>query len=53
MVHPPYNSLRTPFRLHTIPLQTYERRAIEQWLAGERERGTVPVSPLTGEPLKD
>ena len=33
--------------------QTYERAAIEQWLAEERERGAVPISPLTGEPLKD
>ena len=45
----PYDPLRPPTR----PSQTYERRAIEQWLAGERERGAVPVSPLTGEPLKD
>jgi len=29
--------------------QTYERRAIEEWLA----KGKVPISPLTGEPLKD
>ena len=29
--------------------QTYERRAIEEWLM----KGAVPTSPLTGEPLKD
>ena len=29
--------------------QTYERRAIEAWL----EKGDVPISPLTGEPLQD
>ena len=29
--------------------QTYERRAIEEWL----QKGDVPTSPLTGEPLKD
>ena len=29
--------------------QTYERRAIEAWI----KKGTVPISPLTGEPLED
>ena len=29
--------------------QTYERSAIEAWLM----KGSVPISPLTGEPLKD
>lgn len=30
--------------------QTYERRAIEEWLT---MKGAVPTSPLTGEPLQD
>ena len=29
--------------------QTYERRAIEEWF----KKDVVPISPLTGEPLKD
>ena len=30
--------------------QTYERRAIEEWLT---KAGSVPISPMTGETLKD
>ena len=34
--------------------QTYERKAIEEWLQRSTgEDGCVPTSPLTGEPLKD
>ena len=33
--------------------QTYERRAIEEWLKKGDLNGGVPTSPLTGEPLKD
>ena len=33
--------------------QTYERRAIEEWLRKGDFKGGVPTSPLTGEPLKD
>ena len=29
--------------------QTYERRAIEEWM----RKSDVPTSPLTGEPMKD
>jgi len=33
---------------------TYERRAIEEWLLkGAKNECGVPISPLTGEPLKD
>ena len=31
--------------------QTYERRAIEAWLARCAARGVAPTSPLTGERL--
>jgi len=31
--------------------QTYERKAIEEWLT--KKADGVPISPLTGEPLKD
>ena len=33
--------------------QTYERRAIEEWMRKGPRKGAVPTSPLTGEPLKD
>ena len=33
--------------------QTYEREAIERWLAKQRMRQLPCTSPLTGEPLKD
>eukprot|EP00887_Chlorella_sp_A99_P007808 scaffold20.g7808.t1 len=33
--------------------RTYERPAIEAWIAKQRAEGQAPTSPLTGQPLED
>ena len=49
----PFGTRRGDARAPGVARETYERRAIEEWIAKGPRKGEVPISPLTGEPLKD